>query len=152
LEVAPGGSKLKDPGAAGMELPEDMKRFRVNGGAIKPGNMMMMMGSYGMRMLAYTSTEKLANTLGRQTGRPVLDHTGLKGNYAIYLSFAPLPQAGSGMGLMMLKQRTAPAQSATPTTEAAAPAPSLFTALEAQLGLKLVAEKAPVEVLVVDGA
>ena len=78
-------------------------------------------------------------------GRPVIDKTGLGGNYDVLLDWLPSrlpapPQPG------MLMQ---------PGTFGAAPppdaeGPSLFTALEEQLGMKLVATKGPVEIVVID--
>jgi uncharacterized protein (TIGR03435 family) len=77
--------------------------------------------------------------LSRQTGRPVLDMTGLKGFYSFTLSYTP-DQAPS-----------APGPDSGPIAESAVGA-SLFTAIQEQLGLKLEARKAPVEILVVDHA
>lgn len=77
--------------------------------------------------------------LSRQTGRPVLDMTGLKGFYSFTLSFTP-DQAP-----------TAPGPDSGPIAESAVGA-SLFTAIQEQLGLRLEARKAPVEILVVDHA
>ena len=65
--------------------------------------------------------------------QPVTDKTGLVGGYNLQLSFAPEMGAAAGI--------TAPIDSN---------APSLFTALREQLGLKLDAETGPVEVLVID--
>jgi uncharacterized protein (TIGR03435 family) len=75
-------------------------------------------------------------------GRLVVDRTGLTGAYAYDLRFgdAPIPGAGHGGGFPF-----------PVTSQAGDPdAPSLFTALEEQLGLKLVPQTAPVEVLVID--
>ncbi|HLW76440.1 MAG TPA: TIGR03435 family protein, partial [Bryobacteraceae bacterium] len=69
---------------------------------------------------------RLASTLAlaREIGdRPVIDKTGLTGVYSFSLSYSTKPDDGK---------------------------PSVFTALEEQLGLKLVASKAPTEVLVID--
>jgi uncharacterized protein (TIGR03435 family) len=69
-------------------------------------------------------------------GRTVVDKTGLEGTYDIALTFAPDTDAVP-----------APPPSGTPTDPSG---PSLFTALQEQLGLKLQAGKGPVEVIVVD--
>jgi uncharacterized protein (TIGR03435 family) len=61
------------------------------------------------------------------TGRPVVDRTGLIGRFDFTLTWAP---EGSN------------------DTEA----PSIFTAVQEQLGLKLVPARGPVDVLVVDSA
>jgi uncharacterized protein (TIGR03435 family) len=66
--------------------------------------------------------------LGRETGRPVIDKTGLTGKYDFTLEFEPAARADK-------EDRGRP---------------SVFTALEEQLGLKLVSAKEPVEVLVID--
>jgi bla regulator protein blaR1 len=58
-------------------------------------------------------------------GHPVVDQTGLKGRYDFTLKWA---QEGGGDSQE----------------------PGLFTAIQEQLGLKLVPAKAPVEVIVVD--
>ncbi len=68
-------------------------------------------------------------------GRTVIDKTGLAGNYDFELKWTPehgdQPSADSGQ---------TDAQSG----------PSIFTALEEQLGLKLQPSKGPVQTLVVD--
>jgi uncharacterized protein (TIGR03435 family) len=63
-------------------------------------------------------------------GRPVVDRTGLTGNYEMELRFSGEPVAGAPL----------------PDPDA----PSIFTALQEQLGLKLDAERETVEVLVID--
>jgi uncharacterized protein (TIGR03435 family) len=76
----------------------------------------------------------LVNLLGALVGRPVMDQTGLKGIYDFDLEYAPDEI-----------QRTPPVE-APPDTNG----PSLFTAVQSQLGLKLEARKGPVEQIVVD--
>jgi uncharacterized protein (TIGR03435 family) len=73
--------------------------------------------------------DSFARMLADLLMRPVLDRTGLEGAYDIKLDFAPPEGAADD-----------------------APAPSLFTAIQEQLGLKLEATKGPVEVLVIDSA
>ena len=82
----------------------------------------------------------LASRFPMYVGRMVVDRTGLTGNYAYDLRFgdAPVPGAGPGGGFPF------------PTQPPDPDAPSLFTALEEQLGLKLVPQTGPVEVLVID--
>ncbi len=74
-----------------------------------------------------TSMTMFALNLSGMMGRVVVDKTGLQGGYDFALEWAP--------------------EGAAPTD----PRPSIFTAFEEQLGLKLVATKGPVDVLVVDG-
>jgi bla regulator protein blaR1 len=67
----------------------------------------------------------LARLLWSTVGRPVIDKTGLAGNFNFKVAFA---------------------------TDLADPdGPSVFTAFEEQLGLKLDSQKGPVEVVVIDG-
>jgi uncharacterized protein (TIGR03435 family) len=73
-----------------------------------------------------------ADLLARQTGFPVVDQTGLAGVYTFTLQWDP--SAGLSVG---------PADTA-PT------GPSIFTALEQQLGLHLASGKGPAEVVVID--
>ncbi len=71
---------------------------------------------------------RLALILAVQAGRPVIDKTGLDGNYSITLEWA-----------------------ADESTAGAEPdAPALVTAIQEQLGLRLDPRKLPMEVLVVD--
>ena len=71
------------------------------------------------------SMQTLAAMLQHPAGRPVIDKTGITGSYDIKLNFAP-----------------------DLTTESSLP--SVFTALQETLGLKLKAEQVPVEMLVID--
>jgi uncharacterized protein (TIGR03435 family) len=82
------------------------------------------------------SAEMLAKVLSGQLDRSVQDHTGLKGVFDFKLEWEP--DAGS------IRPDGAP-----PTADPNA-GPTLFTALQEQLGLKLETRKGPVEVLVVD--
>ncbi len=107
LVIAKGGQKLKQP--APDELGQSA--FGAPTGDVKWAN---------------APLTNLMFLLGRETGRPVVDKTGLAGKYDFTLEFAPAARADeSGR-------------------------PSVFTALEEQLGLKLVPAKEPVEVLVID--
>jgi len=81
---------------------------------------------------------QLIPPLSQFTERLVFDRTGLSGNFEIELTWTPdrLPQGPAPPG--------APPLSIDPN------GPSLFTAVQEQLGLKLESERAPVEVLVID--
>jgi uncharacterized protein (TIGR03435 family) len=67
----------------------------------------------------------LAAMLGRPLGVPVIDKTGIEGRYDIDLRFAPEGSADTSL-------------------------PSIFTAIQEQLGLKLESQKIPLEMLVID--
>ena len=72
------------------------------------------------------SMASLTRSLSRTLGRPVNDDTGLTGQYDFTLSWAPDDATSDATG------------------------PSLFTALQDQLGLRLESKKAPVETIVID--
>ena len=73
--------------------------------------------------------DNIARNLAFQLGRPVVNRTGLEGRYDLILDFEP--EDGPITGVEVRK-------------------PSLFTAVQDQLGLKLESRKTPVEMLVVD--
>jgi uncharacterized protein (TIGR03435 family) len=125
LVVAKGGPKLKE--SAG---PDANGRFGFFCASIAGPCTSTDMGIGG-----------LVGMLSRMLGRPVSDKTGLTGKYDYTLTFTPEPaQAVSG----------APPQEALPSVDSNAP--SIFTALQEQLGLKLESTRGPVEVLVIDNA
>jgi uncharacterized protein (TIGR03435 family) len=74
----------------------------------------------------------LAEQLSRSLGRIVVDQTGLDGRYELSLKWTP-DDAGAGTG-----------------TALADTGPSIFTAIQEQLGLKLESRKGPVPILVID--
>jgi uncharacterized protein (TIGR03435 family) len=78
------------------------------------------------------SLNEPANTLSRRVGRPVINRTGLAGEFQFELSWLQDMQAVAA----------APA--------AANDGPSLFSALQEQLGLKLEPSRGPVEFLVIE--
>jgi uncharacterized protein (TIGR03435 family) len=85
-----------------------------------------------------TALSMLTNT-GSSLGRLIVDRTGLEGYYDIDLRFTPdrMPNfgpAGPPQGLPSIDPDAA----------------SIYAAIREQLGLKLDAQRAPVEVLVID--
>lgn len=73
-----------------------------------------------------------AKVLSEEVGRPVVEATGLSGEFDLDLAYTPdLGPNG-------------------PPVPPQANAPSLFTALDEQLGLKLEPARGPVDVVVVD--
>jgi uncharacterized protein (TIGR03435 family) len=71
--------------------------------------------------------------------RPVVDESGLDGHYDFALNWTPDETQFASVGVKL----------PPPSDKADAP-PDLGTAMLQQLGLKLVAAKAPVEVLLID--
>jgi uncharacterized protein (TIGR03435 family) len=89
--------------------------------------------------MARTGTvSSLARMLSRTLGNPVIDKTGLTGKYDCSLHFAPDENVRANM----------PAPPGGPPPES--DGPSIFSALQEQLGLKLEAQKQPVDVIVID--
>lgn len=76
--------------------------------------------------------DRFADVLSRQMDLPVINQTGLEGVFNLKLEWTPesLKPAGSGT----------------------AEEPSIFTAIQQQLGLRLRSQKTPVEMLVIDHA
>ena len=81
--------------------------------------------------------------ISQQLGRRVVDKTGLTGLFDIKLEWTPDP----GQGGPFL-----PAGPDAPPPAADLSGPSIFTALEEQLGLRLESTRGPVDVLVIESA
>lgn len=87
------------------------------------------------------SMENFANNLAGQTGKPVTDATGLTGKYDLSLYWAPDN---------MRMPPPPPGVEAAPGADA--PGPTIYTAIQEQLGLKLESKKVTVSVLIIDEA
>jgi uncharacterized protein (TIGR03435 family) len=146
LTVAKNGPKLKKaapdpphdandaadaPNGGGGKLAADADGYP----ALRPGMTMAIMSTPigpRARLANKEHTEWLAGMLSGQLGRPVVDATGLTGEYDISLYWIP--------------QRPDSIAADDPN------GPDLIAALQQQLGLKLEPKKGPIEVLVVDHA
>jgi len=71
----------------------------------------------------------LCERLGKVTGRPVIDKTGLDGDYTIVLTYLPF---------------------GSPTGDPSDPASDIFSAVRDQLGLRLQPQRGPVDILKID--
>lgn len=92
----------------------------------------------GIVMGSAVSMEQFVTYLDRLMDRPVIDQTGVAGRFDFKLQFAP---------------ESAPRTlSASPPDGQPSEAPSLFTAIQEQLGLKLEAAREAVEIFVIDSA
>lgn len=131
LEVGENGSKL-EPAPVGE--PDDMK----GSGPVRIGTQQMRMKMAGNQVYGIAaqgiSADDLAQLLSRQLGTPVVNKTGLQGRYGFNLNWSD--------GNRTLTESESSSGSAS--------APSIFTAVQEQLGLKLEAQKAPMQVLVID--
>src|ERR1019366_4371214 len=90
-------------------------------------------GTRASRTATKESMPLFASYLSTETGRPVLDKTGLTGSYEFKLEWA----------------RDTTAEASAPPTEAG---PSIFTAVQEQLGLKLESQRSPIDLIVIDHA
>ncbi len=101
--------------------------------------------SFGFGSASFTdsSLAALAGQLTLYLDRPVLDRTGIQGGYDFTLKWTPAPSESSpqAMGLPPRAEPPGPADSN---------GPSIFTALQEQLGLKLKSTKGPVDILEID--
>jgi uncharacterized protein (TIGR03435 family) len=152
---APGGDPLTNQKAMAMLRTLLSDRFKLevhretrvmpvyelvtgkNGPKFKPSapdanGGMVTRGAAGLLHMTATKVtmEDLARQLAGTAGRPVLDKTGLKGDYVFTLDWTPADRA------------------ADPDSNT----PSMFTAVQEQLGLKLEPAKDPIEMLVIDRA
>jgi uncharacterized protein (TIGR03435 family) len=143
-------------GRGGLKLGPDGCPETPPMAAGRAGNFMMMSPN-GTCMISNGQTMAgLATQLSNQFDRPVIDQTGLKGKYDLKLRFDPSSTPGrGGMGMMLM----APPPGGMPgggdggrgpAPEDREQAPSIFAAVQDQLGLKLEAKKGPIELLVID--
>lgn len=89
------------------------------------------------------SIASMTGVLGTALGRPVVDHTGLTGLYDLFVVWDDAPVRDGGLpGTKGLDAEQSPAGGEHG---------SIFTAIQEQLGLRLAASRAAVEVVVVDG-
>ena len=123
------------PGATPQHVP----------GKVDCGYVPLLMESGRLRMEgSKVHMADLVSKLALVLGRPVLDKTEFRGEFDLNLSFTA---DEATMGLPGSGGPGDPGGSPLPTD---LNVPSIFAALEEQLGLKLVRAKGPVEVLVID--
>lgn len=99
--------------------------------------------SHGWLTIVRQPFDSLTKTLREVLGRAVIDKTGLTGNFDIHLEWTPDPNEVARL-LAVLP----PGVPNPPPSDG----PSIFVAVQEQLGLKLESQKGPVEVLVIDRA
>jgi uncharacterized protein (TIGR03435 family) len=118
------------------------------------GNFMMMTPNGACLLSSGQTMDGLATQLSSRFDRPVIDRTGLKGKYDLRLRYDPASMPGGRGGSVMIKDGPglgpAGVDPANRTAPDAEPPPSIFNALQQQLGLKLEARKGPVDLLVID--
>jgi uncharacterized protein (TIGR03435 family) len=103
------------------------------GSSVGPGFVRL----HGRTMAQFAESLSLLTNTGSSLNRLIIDRTGLDGGYDAVLRFTPENIPGVAIpGLPPIDPN----------------GPSIFTALQEQLGLKLDSQRAPVDVLVVDRA
>ena len=144
--VKPGvpGPALKPSPTDCKALAEQLRQGKLPPAASQPVDGIMpcsIMGRIGQISFDGFAMSQAAGMMVGQAGRPVVDRTGLTGNWQFLMTFA--------------QERPVGAPAPPPGEQLPAPdpnAPSFFTALQEQLGLKLESTKAPFDVTVIDSA
>jgi uncharacterized protein (TIGR03435 family) len=153
LTVAKGGAKLQasqdgsctplDLSNLGLEPPKQgapAPKY-CGSGRMKNGGSRMVADWYGVTM-----AELAGRMLSSYVEQPVVDQTGLTGRFDVHIEFVPDYRRS---GPVTLNGVVTPDVAAPPADPAG---PSIFAALQEQLGLKLAPGKAPLDVLIVDHA
>jgi uncharacterized protein (TIGR03435 family) len=128
LTVAKGGAKLQ-ASQDGSCTPLDLSNL-----GLEPPKQGVTMAELAGRMLS------------SYVEQPVVDQTGLTGRFDVHIEFVPDYRRS---GPVTLNGVVTPDVAAPPADPAG---PSIFAALQEQLGLKLAPGKAPLDVLIVDHA
>jgi uncharacterized protein (TIGR03435 family) len=134
----------------GPKLKEATSGDTYSNGFKDPGGRTLPAGSKfegpGQIVMHAVTSEELAKSLnGRDTGRVVVDETGLTGTYDFTLTWTPDRAAASPR-----PEVGATADTSMPSILADASGPSIFTAIQEQLGLKLEPAKGLMKTLVID--
>ena len=166
LVVAKGGPKLKPteidpnapPPAAPGDLPPGPPKRDANGvpKLDRPGMVVMISPGQNGQPVAHMvglarSMVDLADILGNELNKPVLDKTSLTGKYDFNLEYTP---DLAGRGLPLLKggpDGPPPGAGAAPADSVAEPGSNIASAIQ-QLGLRLNSAKDKLDVLVIDKA
>jgi uncharacterized protein (TIGR03435 family) len=138
--VAKGGVKM-EPAKGNADFGDETRARSADAGP-GPGR---GRGGQGIRMMrgeingANITAGMLADQLSRITGRSVIDKTGLSGSYDVKLKYTP-------EGTQPLPKDAENHESAPSDSER----PSIFVAVQEQLGLKLESQKGPVELYIIE--
>jgi len=139
------------PGGAGaVAVAARARGGGGSGGPMAKGGAMVSMSSNGATHLQArgATLAGLAGMLSSFLDRPVVDMTGIQGEYDISLEAAAEEMVGMKMTVI---GSPGPAGGAPAPAPESAPTASIFTSIQ-QLGLKLDPRKAPIEYVVVDKA
>jgi uncharacterized protein (TIGR03435 family) len=128
LTVAKAGPNLKQV-EEGRCAPADIASMRNSCGLLAAG------ANSSVQFFAY-SLDKTSDWLSRRLDRPVINKTGITGLFDFRLEYAPATTSSTGQD--------------DPTFSDPLGRPSIFTAIQEQLGLKLESTRGPGEFLVID--
>jgi len=131
LVVAKGGIKFAQSKPESCIAPRPHTPLPDGKPPVFCGSIQMRRGQLDATGITMTQLVKVLTDFGN-LGRPVVNTTDLSGTFDIHLQFTPYEAV------------------AEPAPPVDASVPSIFTALQEQLGLKLESSKEPVEVLVID--
>jgi uncharacterized protein (TIGR03435 family) len=105
--------------------------------AVEPSGPQRMNWGKGRLLAERASMGRFAEALSRMLGAPVVDTTGVSGEFSFKLEWTPESSQQASPG-------TLPAEIPS--------GPSLFTVLQQDLGLRLEPRKAPIDILMIDNA
>jgi uncharacterized protein (TIGR03435 family) len=162
LGVGKNGPKLKEsppdpePAAGAANGVPSVKNdgngtFTVTGGQNGPTRVSMTPDGQVHLEASKMSMAQLADTLTNLVGRPVVDKTGLTGNYqvSLTLSMSDIRAAAASAGMNIPTLAGAGASTQTPTAAADPSGSAMFSVIQ-DLGLKLESKKSPLDTIVVD--
>jgi uncharacterized protein (TIGR03435 family) len=118
--------------------PRDTKYCGTMSSAMRENTPILVEDWYGVTMAEYAG-----RMLSTHVGRPVVDKTEITGRFDIHLEFV---RDSVPSEMMILNGVPVPKP---PTSSDDAAGPSIFTALQEQLGLKLTPDRGPIDVLVI---
>jgi uncharacterized protein (TIGR03435 family) len=155
LQVAKGGPKFKvttlDPDTPQAAPPSGPPKLDKNGFLDVQGRGMIMMmragptGPSAQMVGKAQAMSDFVTLLGNQLNQPIVDKTGLSGQYDFQVEYTP-DMSGMPMPPPGVEGRPAAA------SEASVPGSNLASAIEQQLGLRLAKSKAKLDVVIVDKA
>jgi len=150
MVLAKGGSRMKPskfdetvpldagPGSGSLKLEHDADGFPSIPDAAGPMTLFTARNGQTVVVTNRFTVQQLIDYLALNLNIPIFDKTGLKGGFAYMLHYER-----PGIAAVSADAGASPAMNVTPT---------LFDALQSQLGLKLEPHKAMIDVLVIDKA
>ena len=136
MVIGSGGPKLRELSQPEPEPPPGPAVDKDGFPTVPGGDGMRLLGDRGRIQFRWQSMANLAHFISTQVDRPVLDATGLTAHYALTLSW--------------YRERQLPSASTPDALPDPPPGPTIFEAVQQQLGLRLQAKKGAIEMVVID--